>query len=61
MVMAQIAFMNCELGGMSAENAIRAMRGEAPAYNEDAFYDVYRRYDPVIGFNAIVALRVGGE
>lgn len=29
--------IQCELEGMKAENAVRAHRGESPAYGEEAF------------------------
>lgn len=38
-----------ELEGMKAENAVRASKGESPAYGEDAFNNLLKRSG--IGFN----------
>ncbi len=55
-VYGQIALMNAEIAAMQAENAIRQHRTEAPAYSGQAFFDVMKRYECVIGHNAVVGM-----
>ena len=50
----QIALFNAEIAGMQAENAMRAHKGEVPAYDESAFKECISRYECVIGHNAII-------
>ena len=57
MVIAQVALLNCEVAGMQAENQQRAACGHSVAYGEDAFESVRKRYEPVIGYNAIISMR----
>lgn len=52
---AQTAMMNAEIQGMLAENQHRLDCGNSIAYGADAFMEVQSRFDPVLGYNALVA------
>jgi hypothetical protein len=43
-VTARAAMLNAEIAGLQAGNLNRADRGHAPAYDDDAFTEVYNRY-----------------
>lgn len=51
---AQTALLNCEVAGMIAENQARQRNGYALAYTEEAFDFIYKKYEPVLGYNAII-------
>lgn len=51
---AQTALMLCEMESMKAANALRARRDEAVAYDEEAFYAVISKYEPVLGHNSMI-------
>jgi hypothetical protein len=53
-IMAMAACAMAEVAGMQAENQARAHRGEATAYNEQAFNDVISRNG--IHHNAVLTL-----
>lgn len=52
---AQTAMMQVELGGMIAENQHRMNCGNSIAYGEEAFIELQKRFEPVLGYNALVA------
>lgn len=51
-IMAQAASLMAEVAGMQAENQMRAHRGEALAYPEQAFADAVEHH--VVGHNEVV-------
>lgn len=55
-IAAQTALMEVELQGMLAENQHRMNCGNSIAFGEEAFIELKNRFEPVIGYNAIVAL-----
>ena len=50
---AQVACALIDLAGMQAENSARQQLGQAPAYQEDSFQVMMRRY--LIGHNEVLA------
>lgn len=50
----QITLFNAEIAGMQAENAACLHHGLAPTYQDAAFKECIRRYECVIGHNAII-------
>ncbi len=51
-VQSQIACALIEMEGMKADNKIREMRGESPAYNENDFQNLITKYN--IHHNGVV-------
>lgn len=54
-VNAQAALLNAEIAGMQAENQHRLSRGETIAYGEDGFHEAFKRYEGVLGHNAVIS------
>ncbi len=52
----QTAIMLIELHGMIAENSMRMRYDQAPAYTQSAFDEMTKRWEPVLGYNAILDL-----
>lgn len=55
-VMAQAALLQCRVAGMVAENQQRDHLDESVAYDDDAFLEVEREFQPLIGHEALVEL-----
>ncbi len=55
-ITAQTALLNTEVAGMLAENEQRALHGDSPAFGEEGFYEVQKRFEKLIGPDAIKAL-----
>lgn len=55
-VLAQVALLNCEIAGMTAENQHRMNCGLDIAYGADEFAAVRNKYEPLIGCNEILAM-----
>lgn len=53
-VAAQAAMLNAEITAMVAENMERQALGRSMAYTEKQFDAVIRRYEGVLGHNAVV-------
>ncbi len=53
-VIAQVAMMNGEIAMMQVANQERLNKGEAIAYPESIFWDVYRKYEGTLGHNAVI-------
>ena len=51
---AQSSMLQVELAGMLAENQHRINCGNSIAYGEDAFIELQKRYEPILGHNALV-------
>ncbi len=55
-VFAQASMMNIEAEEMRAENAEREQRGASPAYGSTQWALFRERWEPVLGYNAILSL-----
>lgn len=55
-VMAQVALLNCEVAGMQAENQNCIRFGWSISYGAHAFQEVRKKYEAMIGCNAILAM-----
>lgn len=55
-VNAQTALFLAELEGMKAENALSAHYQESPPYGHDQFVALNKRWQTVLGHNAVIAL-----
>jgi hypothetical protein len=55
-VVAQCEMMRVELEGMLAENQHRMNTSGSIAYGEEAFEALRTRYEPVLGYNALMTL-----
>lgn len=53
-IQAETACALAEIAGMQAENALRAMKGEAPAYVYEHFMEIINRYQ--ISHNAVIGM-----
>lgn len=53
---AQTALFNAKIQEMLAANREREDQGYAPAYGESAFDELITEYEPIIGYNAVLAL-----
>lgn len=52
---AQASMLQVEISGMLAENQHRIACGNSIAYGEDAFIELQKRYEPILGYNSLVA------
>lgn len=58
LIIAQAAMLNAEIAMAQAANQEREHKGLALAYGENEMFAIMQRYEPVLGFNAVVqALR----
>ncbi len=55
-ILSQVAMLNLELEMMKAANAEREHHGHALAYSEAEFADLFKRFEPVLGHNAVLGL-----
>lgn len=53
-IAAQTAMLLVELEAMKAANAHPFSGTEKPHYTEADFRDLYARYEPALGFNAVI-------
>lgn len=53
-VIAQAALMSAEIAGMVAENQCRSNGGGPLAYDQAEFERVRKRYEDVLGYNAVI-------
>lgn len=51
---AQTALLNAEIQGMVAENQHRMACGNSVAYGEEAFDAAIKRYEGILGYNAMI-------
>ena len=56
LINAQTLLANAELMGMVAENQKRMSNRESLAYGEDSFSEFYKKWDSIIGYNAILEI-----
>ena len=54
-VAAQVALCNAEMQLMLAENTERGCRGEAPAHGGKQWDEFIKRWEPVLGYNALLS------
>jgi hypothetical protein len=52
---AQTAMMTAETRMMEADNDLRARRGEVPAYGPGEWTAFIARWEPVLGYNALIS------
>lgn len=55
-VNAQAALLNAEVAMYQAENMMREHHGHTIAYGEEAFHELFEKYDSVLGHNAVMGL-----
>lgn len=61
MILAQVAMMNCEVAAMVAENQRHVKATGFPRYGEEAFQQLLRMYQPILGYNEILkTMQEGG-
>lgn len=53
-ITAQAALFNAEIASMTAENMQRAALGHSMAYGAEQFEEVIRKYEGVLGHNAVI-------
>lgn len=58
-IMSQVVCAQAEIAGMQAENTIRALIDEVPAYGMEAFEDVINRHD--LHHNSVVMFLNNGR
>ena len=58
-VKSQSILLEAELEAMRAENAERLEKGQSPAHGSDELFELVKRYEPSIGYNAVLALYQG--
>lgn len=51
---AQTALFLAEIEAMKAENQFRNQQGLTVAYTEKEFNSIIQKYEPIIGYNAVI-------
>jgi len=51
---AQTALFLAEIEAMKAENQFRDQQGFTVAYTEKEFNNIIQKYEPIIGYNAVI-------
>jgi hypothetical protein len=54
-IIAQTAMMNAEMQLMIAENEERKRNGQALAYGENQWAALINKWEPILGYNALIS------